>query len=134
MVSEWAVWTLCDNICSGSRTRQRSILRPAILSQKCDYALIEQELCFEGRNCETLKRNWEEWTTCRPSADKSCGYGYKYKRSNCLYGQEITDANKCIKLGPADLVLSFKYDFSNFGNQGNLLSNLCLKITCLAFR
>lgn len=65
---------------------------------------MEQELCFEGQNCEAIFQIWESWTSCRPLGPKQCGTGYRYRRSNCFYGEQIVNPNRCTEIGSSDMV------------------------------
>ena len=98
------MWTACDNLCSQARTRQREITRPAVPGKLCEYPEIEQELCFEGRNCWPFTQIWESWTSCWPLKSKTCGTGYRYRRANCFYGERVVHPNKCLDIGSADMV------------------------------
>lgn len=50
---------------------------------------------LQGRNCETLSQVWEPWTSCIFTSEIACARGYKYRYSNCYYGQELVSSSKC---------------------------------------
>lgn len=91
-VGEWSQWSACDDVCGGTKTRERKVIKAADCGGKDCGPLEESEDCpASGCGPPSSWDPWTDWAAIPPTV--TCGKGWR-KRTRSHGNPSITCEKK----------------------------------------
>ncbi|XP_054260593.1 thrombospondin type-1 domain-containing protein 7A-like [Macrosteles quadrilineatus] len=93
-LTEWSSWSLCQQPCSGKRSRTRQLIGLSEAHAVCqEMPLVETKPC----PCEMYySRPISNWSSCLTNGSEGCGLGTRYRAVGCYNDKDqMVDPSMC---------------------------------------